>query len=207
MLIMTMKRLQMNLNFLGYYCGFADGIKGVKTVEAIKKYQKDNNLKVDGIAGQKTIDSIRAKICQIQKNLNVTVDGVAGFETVYANNKKNSIIDDWSNIKHFKRSEFDCKCGCGLNNISLKIVKIADDVREHFNNRAIVTSGTRCRTHNQDVGGVSNSKHLIGHAIDMYVENVSWYDLLVYLKTLEKKGIIRYCYHIQNSNCCHFDIG
>ena len=206
MLTMTMKRLQMNLNFLNYNCGACDGIKGTKTTQAIKDYQRDNNLKIDGIAGQNTIDSIRSKICEIQKRLNVTIDGVAGPETENAWNNY-CINNSWDSIKYFKKSEFTCKCGCGLNNISLNIVKIADDVREHFNNRAIVTSGTRCAKHNKEVGGVSNSKHLIGHAIDMYVENVSWYDLLVYLKTLEKRGIIRYCYHIQNSNCCHFDIG
>lgn len=205
MLTMTMKRLQMNLNFLNYNCGACDGIKGTKTTQAIKDYQRDNNLKIDGIAGQNTIDSIRSKICEIQKRLNVTIDGVAGPETITALNLVKKY--DWSTIKYFKKSEFTCKCGCGLNNISLNIVKIADDVREHFNNRAIVTSGTRCAKHNKEVGGVLNSRHLIGHAIDMYVENVSWYDLLGYLKTLEKKGIIRYCYHIKNSNCCHFDIG
>lgn len=206
MLTMTMKRLQMNLNFLNYNCGACDGIKGTKTTQAIKDYQRDNNLKIDGIAGQNTIDSIRSKICEIQKRLNVTIDGVAGPETENAWNNY-CINNSWDSIKYFKKSEFTCKCGCGLNNISLNIVKIADDAREHFNNRAIVTSGTRCAKHNKEVGGVSNSKHLIGHAIDMYVENVSWYDLLGYLKTLEKRGIIRYCYHIQNSNCCHFDIG
>lgn len=206
MLTMTMKRLQMNLKFLGLYSGEIDGIKGVQTINAIKKFQENNNLKIDGIAGQRTIDKIRKIITDIQTKIGVAVDGVAGPETENAWNNY-CTNNSWDSIKYFKKSEFTCKCGCGLNNISLKIVKIADDVREHFNHRAIVTSGSRCRTHNQDVGGVSNSKHLIGHAIDMYVENVNWYDLLDYLKTLEKRGIIRYCYHIQNSNCCHFDIG
>lgn len=206
MLTMTMKRLQMNLKFLGLYSGKIDGIKGTQTIDAIKKFQENNNLKVDGIAGQQTIDKIRGIITDIQTKIGVTVDGVAGPETENAWNNY-CINNSWDSIKYFKKSEFTCKCGCGLNNISLNIVKIADDVREHFNNRAIVTSGTRCAKHNKEVGGVLNSRHLIGHAIDMYVENVSWYDLLGYLKTLEKRGIIRYCYHIQNSNCCHFDIG
>lgn len=207
MLTMTMKRLQMNLKYLGYYDGEIDGIKGEKTVKAIKKFQADKGLTVDGIAGQKTIDCLRNEIVEVQKKLGVTVDGVAGNETITAfNNKVGNEAYSWDLIKHFKKSEFTCKCGCGLNNIQLGVVKIADEVREHFGSPAIVTSGTRCEKNNKEVGGVSNSRHLKGKAIDMYVKNISWYDLLKYLKELEQKGKIRYCYHINNSDCCHFDI-
>jgi hypothetical protein len=197
----------MNLKFLRLYSGEIDGIKGTQTINAIKEFQKDNNLVVDGIAGQKTIDSLRNQIIDIQKQLGVTPDGVAGAETITAfNNKVNSIFESWDSIQHFKKSEFTCKCGCGLNNIQLEVVKIADEVREHFGNPAIVTSGSRCSKHNTEVGGVANSRHLQGKAIDMYVQNVSWNDLLEYLRELEQKGKIRYCYHINNSDCCHFDI-
>lgn len=208
MLTMTMTRLQMNLKFLRLYSGEIDGIKGTQTINAIKAFQKENNLDVDGIAGQKTIDSLRNQIIDIQKQLGVTADGVAGPETITSfNNKVESLYGkSWDSIKHFKKSEFTCKCGCGLNNIQLEVVKIADEVREHFGSPAIVTSGTRCEKHNKEVGGVSNSRHLKGKAIDMYVRNVSWNDLLEYLRELEQKGKIRYCYHINNSDCCHFDI-
>lgn len=207
MLTMTMKRLQMNLKYLGYYDGEIDGIKGEKTLNGIKQFQADKGLTVDGIAGQKTIDCIRSIIVADQQRFGVTVDGVAGEETTNARlNYCDNILSDWDDIKHFKKDEFTCKCGCGLNNIQLAVVKIADEVREHFGSPAIVTSGTRCEKHNKEVGGVSNSRHLQGKAIDMYVQNVSWYDLLEYLRKLEQKDEIRYCYHINNSDCCHFDI-
>lgn len=205
MLTMTMARLQMNLKFLGLYKGSIDGIKGTQTINAIKKFQENNNLEVDGIAGQQTIDKMRKLITDVQATIGVTVDGVAGTETEKAWNNY-CVNNSWDSIKHFKKSEFTCKCGCGLNNIQLEVVKIADEVREHFGNPAIVTSGTRCSKHNAEVGGVANSRHLKGKAIDMYVQNVSWYDLLEYLRELEQKGKIRYCYHINNSDCCHFDI-
>ena len=207
MLTMTMKRLQMNLKYLGYYDGEIDGIKGEKTLNAIKQFQADKGLTVDGIAGQKTIDCIRSIIVADQQRFGVTVDGVAGEETT--NDRLNycdNILSNWDSIKHFKKSEFTCKCGCGLNIIQLGVVKIAVEVRDLFGSPAIVTSGTRCEKHNKEVGGVSNSRHLKGKAIDMYVQNVSWYDLLEYLRKLEQKGEIRYCYHINNSDCCHFDI-
>lgn len=205
MLTMTMTRLQMNLKFLGLYQGPIDGIKGIQTINAIKKFQETNNLKVDGIAGQQTIDKVREIITNIQTKIGVTADGVAGLKTIDAY-FRNCNKETWEDIKHFKKSEFTCKCGCGLNNIQLEVVKIADEVREHFGNPAIVTSGTRCPKHNAEVGGVANSRHLAGKAIDMYVQNVSWNDLLEYLRELEQKGKIRYCYHINNSDCCHFDI-
>ena len=69
MLTMTMTRLQMNLKFLRLYSGEIDGIKGTQTINAIKAFQKENNLAVDGIAGQKTIDSLRNQIIDIQKLL------------------------------------------------------------------------------------------------------------------------------------------
>ena len=205
MLTMTMKRLQMNLKFLGYYSGEIDGIKGSKTLEAIKKFQSDHNLTVDGIAGQKTIDCIRAIIVDIQKELDVTVDGVAGTETITAYNNKNN-TDNWDNIEYFKKDEFTCKCGCGLNNMNLKVVKIADDVRKHFGKPAIVTSGSRCEKHNKEVGGVANSRHLQGNAIDMYVQGVDGGELLNYLQKLVNAGELRYTYRINNGNACHFDI-
>lgn len=205
MLIMTMKRLQMNLKFLGYYSGEIDGIKGSKTLEAIKTFQSENNLTVDGIAGQKTIDCIRAIIIAIQEELRVTVDGVAGTETITAYNKINN-VDSWGNIKYFKQSEFDCP-DCGLNNMNLTVVKIADKIREHFGRPAHVTSGSRCAKHNKEVNGKYNSRHLQGKAIDMYVEGVNGGELLKYLQTLVNTGELRYTYRItSNGNACHFDI-
>lgn len=207
MLTMTMKRLQMNLKFLGYYGGEIDGIKGSKTLEAIKKFQRDNNLTVDGIAGQKTIDCIRAIIVDIQEDLGVTVDGVAGDETITAyNNELGTNYYNWGDIQYFKKDEFTCKCGCGLNNMNLKVVKIADEVRKHFGKPAIVTSGSRCEKHNKEVGGVANSRHLQGKAIDMYVQGVDGGDLLNYLQNLVNAGELRYTYRINNGNACHFDI-
>lgn len=208
MLTMTMKRLQMNLKFLNYYSGAIDGIKGTQTLNAIKQFQSDNNLTVDGIAGQQTIDCLRTIICDIQSSLGVEVDGVAGQQTINARNKQQeeAILLSWDNIKYFKKEEFTCKCGCGLNNIDLKVVSIADKIREHFGKPAIVTSGTRCQKHNKEVGGVANSRHLSGKAIDMYVQGINWTDLLVYINNFVESGDLRYAYHIDNSQCCHFDI-
>lgn len=48
------KWIQRKLNYLGYNCGNADGIFGDKTLLAIKLFQKDKKLVVDGIVGRNT---------------------------------------------------------------------------------------------------------------------------------------------------------
>ena len=53
------KGIQARLKNLGYYTGKIDGIKGQKTLKAIKAFQKDHELKEDGIAGPKTQDKIK----------------------------------------------------------------------------------------------------------------------------------------------------
>ncbi len=50
----TVKEIQKRLNDLGYACGKADGIIGIKTMAAIRRFQADNHLVVDGIVGPQT---------------------------------------------------------------------------------------------------------------------------------------------------------
>ena len=46
--------LQQRLTSAGYGCGKIDGIFGAKTFEAVKAYQSEHNLAVDGIVGANT---------------------------------------------------------------------------------------------------------------------------------------------------------
>lgn len=48
------RTLQTKLNRWGYNCGTVDGIFGSKTQTAVKQFQKNNGLAVDGIVGAKT---------------------------------------------------------------------------------------------------------------------------------------------------------
>lgn len=209
MLIMTMKRWQMNLQYLGYYSGTIDGIKGTKTIEGTRKFQKDNGLKVTGIVAQIDIDKMRSIIVAEQEKLNVTVDGVAGTETINArDNKEEKEELNWDNVKYFRKEEFTCKCGCKMNNIDLRLIKVLDEIREHFEEACIVTSGCRCSKHNKAVGGVQGSRHVLGKAADIYIKGVSANTLLSYTKQLVNEGTLRYTY-TNNSNMngvVHIDI-
>lgn len=46
--------LQKQLTVLGYSVGAIDGIFGYKTLDAVKAFQAENRLVVDGIVGQRT---------------------------------------------------------------------------------------------------------------------------------------------------------
>ena len=231
MLNMTMSRLQANLKFLNYYFGAIDGIKGPQTVQAIKEFQANNGLSVDGIAGQNTIDRLRALICSIQAIVGVEQDGVAGNNTIEATRNwqrdhglaadgicgtktreamfnQPSPGGDW-NFPHFQKSEFACKCGCGFDDINYNLVNILERIRSHFGDRQIIiTSGCRCAKHNAEVGGVQGSRHVLGKAADFYVSGVSTKDLLNYCQSLVNQGVLRYTYTNNGSmnGVVHIDI-
>lgn len=221
--MLNIKQRQMNLTFLNYYKKEIDGIEGSGTKQAYKEFQKDNALVVDGIYGAKTNEKMIEVIKSIQKEIGATVDGIAGTETIQkcreyqsangleidgiagVNTRAKIFNENWEDIRYFKKEEFTCKCGCGHNNINLKLVKIADNIRAHFGQPAIVSSGTRCSKHNAKVGGVSNSRHLSGKAVDFCIEGISSSDLVKYTKSLVDAKMLRYTYAIDNKYV-HIDI-
>ncbi len=66
------KEMQQMLIKLGYDCGAAgaDGILGANTKKAIKTFQKDNQLTVDGIYGPQTEKALLQKYDELQKPKN-----------------------------------------------------------------------------------------------------------------------------------------
>jgi peptidoglycan hydrolase-like protein with peptidoglycan-binding domain len=57
----TVKSVQQALKDKGLYSGPVDGINGVSTKSAVKKYQEDQHLSADGRIGPKTLDSLGIK--------------------------------------------------------------------------------------------------------------------------------------------------
>lgn len=68
----AVKELQEKLNSLDYSCGTADGDYGEKTANAVRGFQRDNGLTVDGIAGPKTLEAIDKKIESNSTKIKVT---------------------------------------------------------------------------------------------------------------------------------------
>ena len=52
------RKIQTKLKRWGYYNGNVDGIYGSQTQEAVRYFQRKNNLKVDGIAGPETLKAM-----------------------------------------------------------------------------------------------------------------------------------------------------
>ena len=155
---MTIKERQCLLYVLGYYNGSIDGVWGEQSKEATRKFQWDYfqmESKVDGVCGTETEKAMRHAICygMPQKVTGSTTTGTF-----------------WDDIKYFTPAEFKCRCGCGAGDMNEKLIRNADKVREHFGAPITVSSGRRCATHNAKVGGVSNSRHMSGKAMDFCVE-------------------------------------
>lgn len=191
--------LQKDLNFLGYNAGAEDNIYGSQTKKAVTNFQKDFKCVVDGIAGEETCGRLVRVIKECQKILGVKEDGLAGSET-------NKAYNEFRNINYFKYSEFTCHCGCGYNRVDIRLVKILDNIREHYGKPAIITSGVRCEKHNREVGGVEGSWHTKRKAADFYINGVSSSELNRYCSILRDQGVLRYCYAI-DSGAVHIDIG
>lgn len=56
------KQIQQKLKDLGYYKGKIDGIIGKQSIAAIKQFQRDNGLVVDGIVGVKTAAKLKISL-------------------------------------------------------------------------------------------------------------------------------------------------
>lgn len=189
---MTIKQKQCLLYFLGYYVGNIDGDWGTLSKTATKAFQKDFGLTADGVCGDATEKALKHAVAY----------GMPVKKT------ENSVNDDWwGEIEYFDKSEFACKCGgkyCKGHpaEMSKKVVKVADRTRGHFGKQAIVSSGLRCSQHNANVGGVSNSRHKSGKAIDFCIVGKTSAQVLAYV---QKQPEIRYAYAIDD-DFVHMDV-
>lgn len=183
---MNTKQRQALLFYLGYYVGAIDGVWGSGSKTACKAFQEDFGLTADGVCGTDTEKALKHTVCYgISKKEEEAKSG-----------------DFWDGIKYFKKSEFRCKCGCGLDEMNETLIRVADRVREHFGKPITVSSGRRCANHNARVGGVSNSRHLSGKAMDFCVSGKTASQVLEYV---QKQPEIRYAYAIDGSYV-HMDV-
>lgn len=73
--------------------------------------------------------------------------------------------------KNFKRKEFQCPC-CDVDTVDAQLIEILQRLRDHFEKRVVVTSGSRCNAYNEKIGGGKKSQHLTGRAADIAVQDV-----------------------------------
>lgn len=196
---MTNKQKQCLLAYLGYYNGQIDDIWGEKSKEATENFQRAYGLKVDGVYG----DGTHARVLEV-----IATGETPAVDTTpeTASGQPPDTGTWWDDIKYFRRSDpyIGCPCGkCGGFPVepSEKLMLLADRVREHFGAPMVPTSTVRCQAHNAAVGGVANSRHLLGKAMDFYIKGLPASTVLAWVKT---QGV-RYAYAIDGSTV-HMDV-
>lgn len=111
--------------------------------------------------------------------------------------------------KNFVSTEFDChgKCCCSETPIDEELVKILQQVRDHFGVSVTVNSGFRCSKHNSRVSGASKtSQHMQGKAADIVVKGIHPVRVARYVETLKVNGRIGcYTWDERNGGFVHID--
>lgn len=91
------------------------------------------------------------------------------------------------NIKlsnNFLVKEFACKDGSDYILIDTELVKLLQNIRNHFNKPVTINSAYRNPTYNKKVGGVSNSQHTKGTAADIVVSGATPKEVAQYAEHL-----------------------
>lgn len=158
---MTTFQIQHLLAYLGYNPGDCDGAMGRNTQAAVRRFQADYGLTADGDPGAAT-----------QKMLIGAVAGTAAKVDKPADAGQAKTGTFWDDIQYFTRAEFRCQCGGKYCNgypaePAEETVRMADEIRRRAGVALNVNSGVRCKRHNAEVGGVSNSLHTTGQAVDL----------------------------------------
>jgi len=76
------------------------------------------------------------------------------------------------------------------------------ELRKILEKPVYITSGYRCPSYNQKVGGVVNSYHLIGLAADIKVQDINLIELLEICEDIDFAGIGFY----EKKNFLHLDV-
>lgn len=197
----------------------ADGIFGPHT-EALSRSVIENiqrqlapyaagELALDGLAGPDT--AAATEVYQFIHDLSVTARADDETRQHIQNHAKPAPSPKphnfWAEITYFRREELRCKCGGKYCNgfpaePKEELVRLAEQARRHFGRPAHVVSCLRCPRWNALSGGVANSQHMYGEAMDLRIDGVSAEALYRFLRSQPQ---VRYTYKINDTNV-HFDI-
>lgn len=174
-----------------------DGLAGPKTMEAMKLYQEAHLLPATG-----RVDDATWMLLTLE-----TPRQEVEETPVSAPDTGNQTGTFWDYIAYLERDEMRCKCGGRYCNGFYRepqelLMLLADRARAHFGRPAHVISGLRCPEWNVIQGGVVNSQHMFGEAMDIRIDGVSADSLLAFFQDQPE---VRYCYKINSTNV-HFDI-
>ena len=90
---------------------------------------------------------------------------------------------------NFSLEEFECKCGCKMPEFVKKnIIELAENLQviRDVVGKLNLTNAYRCKEHNADVGGATNSQHLKGKAADVKSKTIKPKDMAQIVADLMK---------------------
>ncbi len=170
---MTVKQIQCLLTYLGYAPGEIDGVNGLKTTAAVLVFQAQEGLEQDGKPGSLTQAKLLDAVAEGRLYEEVPSSGQPpDTESPDDSTSESGDGTFWDGIEFFKREEWRCQCGGKFCNgfpaePAEETVRMCDEIRRRAGVPITISSGLRCPTHNAEVGGVSNSRHMTGQAADM----------------------------------------
>ena len=185
---MTTTQIQHLLGYLGYYSAAVDGAWGAQSSGGCRRFQAEHGLTADGVPGPAT-----------QRQLLAAVADPAGREP--------DIPEFWRDIQYFTRSDPYIACSCGRcggfpAEPSERLMRLADAVRRRAGRPMVPTSTVRCKEHNAAVGGVANSRHLLGQAMDFQIPGLTAQEILALVR---QQPEVAYTYAIDGSTV-HMDV-
>ena len=113
---------------------------------------------------------------------------------------------DWPFLlRHFEPHEFNCpdKCGLGFAEMRIRFLLKLDCARQDAGIPFIISSAMRCKAHNQEVGGVHDSAHLHGWAVDIRIPDSR--TRFKVMKSLHKVGFNRFGLYPHIPHMLHVD--
>ncbi len=183
---MTVLQIQHLLCYLGYDPGSCDGVLGANTKAAVKVFQRQEALTVDGIAGTGT----QAKL------LDAVADGRFYNPEALTSSAQPSAapVDAAQYLRddgcyhiprgvdvqltlNFRAKEIHCQgvgC-CNVSIISKRIMDLAQEIRDDLGEPLSIGdaggSGYRCPVHNAAVNGAATSLHMVSDAVDIHYKD------------------------------------
>lgn len=174
-----------------------DGIWGKQSKEATIKLQRKLGIKDDGLFGAGTEEACFEALLSgepLPDNEDVIIIPPTG--------------DFWDEIEFFDKEEMRCKCGGRYcdgypHEIQPLLMQILDRARKWSGHPIVIISGLRCEDWNRIQGGVANSQHKYGEAVDVYFYGKTPAEALAWLQS---QPDVRYAYQISGCSNIHFDI-